>query len=330
MENPNAEGESLESANGAAPDNAAPATDATSPEAPATPAAAPEAPKPKAGPLGLLKRLATHLNIYLLIFILLVVLSAGVVVVGFKRAKNEATQTTIESQKLSQEQIDALKNTDAKVGDPKQVLNVESNAVFAGKVLIRDSLDVAGGIKIGGALSLPGLSVAGTSTFDQIQANKLSLTGDGSIQGQLTVQKTLSVNGGATFGGPISAPLIIAQSLQFSNDLQFSKHIDAGGATPGKSDGSALGIGGTSSVSGTDTAGTVTINTGGNPPVGCFVTITFTQKFNSTPHVVITPVGSGGASLNYYINRSTTNFTICSANSAAAGQNFAFDYIVID
>jgi hypothetical protein len=120
------------------------------------------------------------------------------------------------------------------------------------------------------------------------------------------------------------------QSLQLSGDLQITRHIDAGGGTPGKSDGTALGNGGTSSVSGTDTAGTVTINTGGSPSTGCFATITFTNRFSGTPHVVVTPVGSAAGGLNYYINRSASNFSICATNSAPAGQTFSFDYIVID
>jgi hypothetical protein len=91
-----------------------------------------------------------------------------------------------------------------------------------------------------------------------------------------------------------------------------------------------LGAGGTVSVSGTDTAGTITINTGGSPAVGCFVTITFTQKFNATPHVVVTPVGSAGGGLNYYVNRSASDFSLCTTNPAPGGANFSFDYIALD
>ena len=102
-----------------------------------------------------------------------------------------------------------------------------------------------------------------------------------------------------------------------------------GGGTPGKTDGTALGGGGTASISGTDTAGTVNINTGGGTVAGCFVTIGFTQNFSS-PHVVITPVGSAAAGINYYINRTNSGFSICTTNAAPVGQSFAFDYVVID
>ncbi len=274
--------------------------------------------------------LVGKLNVYLLLFVLIVILSAGIVFIGIQRNKKADITTTIGTQPLTKETIDQLKGSEAKVGDAKQTLSIESNAIFSGKVLFRDSIDIAGAVKIGGTLSLGGLTVSGTSTFDQVQANKLSVAGDTTVQGQLTVQKNLTVTGGASFGGAISVPTLAAQSLQLSGDLQFNRHIDAGGGTPGKSNGTALGSGGTSSLNGTDTAGTLTINTGGGPAPGCFATITFTQSFSSTPHVVVTPVGSAAGGLNYYVNRSTSNFSICTTNNPPAGQSFSFDYIVID
>jgi hypothetical protein len=84
------------------------------------------------------------------------------------------------------------------------------------------------------------------------------------------------------------------------------------------------------SLSGSDTSGSITVNTGGSPPAGCFASVTFSQKFSSTPHVIITPVGSAAAGLQYYVNRSTTGFDICTANSAPSGQTFGFDYIALD
>jgi cytoskeletal protein CcmA (bactofilin family) len=289
-----------------------------------------DTPKPKKSFNKRIQNLINRVNIYLLLFILIIVLAAGIVFVGYQRTKKEAAPVAINTQPLDAEALAKLKGSDAKVGDPKQTLSIESNAIFSGKVLVRDSLDVAGTIKVGGALNLPGITVSGTSAFDQIQANKLSIAGDTNIQGQLTVQKNLTITGGATFGGPISAPQITIQSLQLNTDIQLNRHIDAGGGTPGKTDGSALGSGGTSSVSGSDTAGTVTINTGGGPGAGCYITVNFAQRFNGTPHVVITPVGSGGAGLNYYVNRTTSNFSICSTNAPAGGISFSFDYVAID
>ncbi len=284
--------------------------------------------KKRGGPI---KGILGRINIYLLLFIFLLVIAGVVTALSFlKNQQANNTQAQIQTEPLSKEALDQLRQTDVKVGDPKQVLSVESNAVFAGKVLIRDSLEVAGEIKAGGPLNLPGITVTGDSILNQVQANSLQLNGNANIQGQMNIQNNLSVGGSGSFGGTLTAARLNIQDLQVSGDLQFSKHIDAGGGTPGKSDGAALGGGGTTSISGTDTAGTVAINTGGSPSAGCFVTVNFSQRFNGTPHVVITPVGSAAGALSYYINRASTSFSICSANTPTGGASFAFDYIVID
>lgn len=279
-----------------------------------------------------LKGLAGKFNIYLLLFVFIILIAGIVTFVSYQKSKqNEKKENgAISTQPLSEQDLEKLRQTDVKVGDPKQILSVESNAIFAGKVLIRDSLEVAGQIKVGGPLSLPGITVSGTSTFDQVSVNNLQISGNATIQGQLNVQNNLGVSGNLTVGGTFSAARLNIGSISIDSDLLLSRHIDAGGGTPGKTDGGALGAGGTSSVSGTDTAGTVNINTGGGTAAGCFLTVSFVQRFNAVPHVVITPVGSAAGSLDYYINRSATNFSICTNNAAPVGQNIAFDYIVID
>jgi len=279
---------------------------------------------------GGLKGLASRINIYLLLFILILILACFVVFIGLQRSKKDLGTTTVTTTPLDQATLDQLNGSDASVGDPKQTLSVESNAIFNGGVLVKGSLDVAGALKVGGTLNLPGISVSGDSTFDQINANELAVAGDASVQGTLNVQNNLTVAGSAQFGGPISAPQLSVRSLVLEGDLAISRHIDAGGSTPGLSNGTALGGGGTASISGTDTAGTVTINTGGGPAAGCFATITFAQSFSQVPHVVVTPVGSAGAGLNFYINRTTSSFQICTTNPAPGGANFSFDYIAID
>lgn len=263
-------------------------------------------------------------NIYLLIFLLIVVIGLVVVFISIQRGRKSNIVAPLTTQTLTADTLKQLQTGQTTVGDPKHILNVESNAIFAGTVLVRQSLDVAGDIKVGGNFNLSNIKASGTSTFDQLQASNIT------ISGNAVIQKGLTVNGSGSFAGPLSAPALNINSLQLSGDLQLNRHLDAGGGTPSKSDGGALGGGGTSSVSGSDTAGTVTINTGSGPPAGCFVTVSFAQKFNATPHVVITPVGSAAGNLNYYINRTTTGFSICTANSPPAGSSFSFDYVALD
>lgn len=287
--------------------------------------------KPRKKPGGtLLERLVSHINIYLLIFIFIMVLAGIGVFVSLQNAKKQTEEPTLTTQDLTQEALEQINESEVKVGDPKQTLAIESNAVFSGKVLVRDSLDIAGDIRVGGTVNLPGITVSGSSSFDQLQANNASVSGDVSAEGNLSSQGNLNVAGNATFGGAVSVPTLVVTTLQINGDITFTRHIDAGGPTPGVTKGTALGGGGTASVSGTDTAGTITISTGGGPGAGCFATVSFAQSFGGTPHVVATPVGSAAGGLDWYINRTSTNFSVCTANTPPAGANFAFDYIVID
>ncbi len=279
---------------------------------------------------GGLRGLAGRVNIYLLLFILILVLAGFVVFIGLQRSKKDLSTPSVPTTPLTQETLDQLNGSDASVGDPKQTLSVESNAIFNGAVLVKGSLDVAGSIKVGGTLNLPGIAVSGSSTFDQINANQLAVSGDTGVQGTLNVQKNLTVAGSAQFGGPVSVPQLTVRNLVLEGDLAISRHIDGGGGTPGLTSGNALGGGGTASVGGTDTAGTLTVNTGGSPSAGCFATISFAQSFRQVPHIVITPVGSAAAGLNYYITRTTSSFQVCTTNPAPAGANFSFDWVAID
>lgn len=280
--------------------------------------------------VSVVQRIQKHVNVYLLLFIFLLVVAGAIILVTFLASKKQQSNT-IQTQSLSDDTLKQLATTDVTVGEPKQILSVQSNAVFAGKVLIRDSLEVAGPIQVGGSLSVSGITVSGNSIFEQLQVNKsLSVQGDASVQGKLSVQNSLSVAGGATFGGSISAPAISVNSLQLNGNLTLTRHFAVGGATPSRSAGSALGGGGTVAVSGSDIAGSININTGSGPGAGCFVTVNFVTRYNSTPYVVVTPIGSGAAGLNFYVNRNTSSFSVCTTNNPPATSSFGFDYFIVE
>ncbi len=148
-------------------------------------------------------------------------------------------------------------------------------------------------------------------------------------------EKGITVNGQASFGGPVSAPSITIDSLSIKGDVQFSRHLDAGGGTPSVSGGNAIGSGGTVTVSGTDTAGTVTINVGSGASGGALASVTFASAFNGNPHVIITPIGAlgsapvSGTGQFYLSSRTTTGFTIATSAALGAG-SISFDYVAID
>jgi hypothetical protein len=285
------------------------------PTGPAQPAADPgtaNTPPPKKGGL---RSLPIFKNLWLVVFILVVIASGAVVFVSIKSAK--PTTTVSKAGSLTDQQLASLKGNTTLVGDAKQTLDVQSNSIFEGAVLLRSDLSVAGSLKVGSGISIPSIS------------GGLNVAGDTALQGNLTVQKNLTVSGTASFGN-LSVSTLGVTTLQLRGDLNLNQHINASGGVPGRSLGTAVGGGGTASVSGSDTAGTVNISTGGSPPAGCFITVSFAHNYSGTPHVTITPANSSAASLQYYVNRTNTNFSVCSAGVPAASTNYVFDYIVIN
>lgn len=272
-----------------------------------------------------------NINIYLLLFLIILAVSSAILYIYYQNSNKTKELATINGQELSQEELQKLSASDQQIGDAKQTLTISSNAVFNGRVLVRENLDVAGTIRVGGALSLPGITVSGTSSFENVQiASNLAITGNTSIQGALTVQQNLTVGGNGNFAGQITAPSISVDRLILNSDLQINRHIDAGGGTPAVSRGGGLGGAGTASLSGTDTAGTVNLNFGPGSSPGNLANITFSTPFSQTPHVVITPVGGACANIGYYINRSTTGFSINANSPGSPSSSCAFDYIAID
>ncbi|MBX4191080.1 hypothetical protein KW794_03245 [Candidatus Saccharibacteria bacterium] len=300
-------------------------TDGTeqTPSQPATPEAETPPPKPKG-----IKGFPLFNNLYLVIFGLVVLVGAAVIFISVKSAKPQTTTTKASS--LTDQQISSLKGNTTLVGDAKQTLDIQSNSIFEGQILARADLNVAGSLKVGGPLSIPSISVGGNGSFGQVGVSgPLNVAGDTTMQGALAVQKNLTVAGSASFGS-LNVSSLSVTTLQLKGDISLNQHIITSGGAPGRSNGTALGSGGSASVGGSDTAGTISINTGGSPPAGCFITVNFAKGFGTTPHVVISASNSSAASLQYYTNRSPSNFSVCTANVPAAGTTYVFDYVVIN
>lgn len=270
-------------------------------------------------------------NLYLLAFIVIILLAVIIVGYAYVMGRKSPSAVDIASQTLSQKGFEQLANSESTVGSNDRILNVQSSAVFAGRVLARQDLEVAGNLSLGGTLALTNITASGTAQIGQAQVSKnLTVAGTTSLQGAVTVAGSLQVSGGASFSGTVTAPQVSTSNFQLAGDLTLVRHINAGGATPGRTNGGGLGSGGTSSVSGSDTAGSITINTGSSPAAGCFITVNFATRYNSTPKVQITPVGSVAGGLDYYINRNAAGFSVCVSTPAPAGSSFGFDYFVVN
>ena len=212
----------------------------------------------KKPPKSRLKRIWAAINVYLLIFILLVVLAAIVFVVTYLNSKKEPELPSTALQELTQEDLSEIASGDASVGDPRYVLNIQSDAVFAGNALVRGDLSVAGDIRLGKALTVPNLTVSGTSNLGATQINTLSVAGESilqgrttingaaTIQGRLNVEGELAVGRSLNIGGNFTSAAITTGSLTLTGNgtLNINNHIKAGGPTPSRSTGGGIGGGG--------------------------------------------------------------------------------------
>jgi cytoskeletal protein CcmA (bactofilin family) len=249
-------------------------------------------------------------------------------------SKKLPTTPTIATQQLTEDALKQLANSDATVGGSGQTLTVQGNAVFSGQVLVRSDLSVAGDIKLGGTLVAQNLTASGQVNLADTQINSLQVANGTTFQGAVTIQHDLNVGGTSSFSGPITAGQITVTKLIMSGNaqLQVPNHIAFTGASPSRTSigAGALGAGGSASVNGSDTTGTINVNTGSGTSPGCFITMRFNQPFSSTPHVLISPVGAAAGQAEYYVNRSSSSFSVCTANAAPANQAFAYDYFITD
>lgn len=277
-----------------------------------------------------IKKLFRKVNIYLLIFLLIVALASIFAVVNYLNSKKELPPADIASQKLTPEALKQLSNTDASVGAAAQTLTIQGNAIIDGQTLARGNLNVAGNFQTGGSMTSPNLTISGTSNLGTAQINSLQVAGVVAMQGSTTM-RDLNVAGTSSFSGPITASRITVGDLILSGNanLTVPNHIRFSGPNPGRSiNAGVLGNGGSASVDGSDTSGTINVNSGTNPTPGCFARISFNQRFSNKPHVIVSPVGVAAGQTQFYVNRDTSGFDICTANAAPAGQAFAYDYFV--
>lgn len=232
------------------------------------------------------------------------------------------------------------------LGSPGVELVVDPNAQFNGKVAIAGGLNISGQVQLNNKLTgtdasftqleagntaLSQLNVNGSSTLSNLSLrNGLTVTGATQLQGAVTVSQLLTVNnslnvsGNIAVGGTLSANGFSARNLVSTSTLTIGGHIITGGSTPGIGPGPGIGSNGTVSISGNDSAGTVSVNIGSPGGNGVVAQIAFRNQYGSTPHVVVTAVGASAGA--FYITRSVGGFDIAVASLPPGG--YSFDYIV--
>jgi hypothetical protein len=280
--------------------------------------------------LPFIKRVFRKVNVYFLGFILIVIIAGAIAAVTYFNSQKPPESPDVAGQTLTSEALKQLANTDASVGNTSQTLTIQGNAIIAGETLTRGNLNVAGNLQTGGDITTPNITVSGNANLGATQINDLQVATNTSIQGSTTL-RDLNVSGTSSFGGAMTASQITVTRLILSGNavLEVPNHISFTGTAPKRSiNSSVLGSGGTLSLNGSDTAGTIKINTGNNTSAGCFAQITFQQAYTKEPRVIVSPVGSSAAQTQYYVDRNTTSFSICTLNAAPTNRSFAFDYFV--
>jgi hypothetical protein len=288
----------------------------------------PEPEQPKNNAWDRLKSRANTIASITALFLFLVVLGAFVGYFYSQSKKPQAKTPTIET--LSPEDLKKLTEIGANLGTANQTLNIGANALFRGKVDVGGDLSIGGKLNANGPVTLSQLNITGTTAATGLNVgSNLSVSGTTTLQKAVTVGDLLTVNGGlnvsgAASVGSLNANTIAVRNISISGPLTIG-HLATQGPAPTIVAG-GVGAGGTVSISGNDTAGTININTG-TGPAGALATITFRAGYSSTVHVLLSPLTSGAAASEAFVTRNGGGFQI-HANTPPAGQTLSFDYLV--
>lgn len=303
---------------------------APNPAAPSPDAPPPKQPKGKSWRSTLAHANSISSVVGLLAFILLVGAGIGFVI-GLTRTQPAPKGPTITN--LSEEDIRKLTDLGTNLGTSNQTLNVGANALFRGKADVAGDLSVGGRFNANGPVTLSQLNITGTTALTGLNVGSNLIVG-----GTTTLQRSLTVNDLATFArginvngtasvGALNAGTIAVGNISISGPLTIG-HLSTQGPTPTISTGSGVGAGGTVSISGNDTAGTLNINTGSGTSAGILANVTFRAGYTGTVHVLLSPLTGAAASLPAYVTRTSTGFTVRVDSAPPTGAVFAFDYFV--
>jgi hypothetical protein len=231
---------------------------------------------------------------------------------------------------LTPEEINKLSEIGSSLGNNGQVLNIGADTIFRSKIDVGGDLSVGGHFNANGPVTLSELNISGTTALSGLNVgSNLTVAGSATFLKGITVAGLAGVNGnlnisGATSVNSLNASTISVQTITIAGPLTIG-HLRTQGPAPVINAGS-VGAGGTVSISGNDTSGTVNINTGGGPG-NLLATITFRAAYSSTVHVLLSPVTSSSATAGTYVTRTGGGFQI-HANNPPSSAVLSYDYFV--
>lgn len=274
---------------------------------------------------------------------LILIANAVVISMVMKRQVDAQDEAVRNGVTLSTSTLDKLGVSRNPVGNADTELIIGPNSTFNGKVRMGGDVTVAGQLLLNSKFTATDASLAKLQAGDT-QVQQLNVNGDGTIS-TLNLRKDIKIAGSAQIQGPltvnqlttinnnlnIAGNLAVGGSLSVRNfqvgQLTVTGHLLSSGSKPGVSVGGGAGSNGTVTIGGNDTSGTIAVNTGVGAGNGLLATVTFSQKYSSTPHVVVTPIGKAVPGM--YINRTASGFSI-SVEGAMSPAGYAFDYIIVE
>ena len=270
----------------------------------------------------------------LVVFLTFLVAVGGVIGYYYSKSRQPVTttpKTTIST--LSSAEIAKLGQIGTDLGASGQTLNIGANALFRGKIDVSGDLSIGGHLNANGPVTLSQLNITGTTAATGLNVgSNLNVTGNTTLQqglsvGQLaTFASGINVGGNASFNA-LNAGTLAVRTISISGPLTIG-HLSTQGPVPGMVAGTAVGGGGTTSISGNDTAGTVNLSTGSAPPAGVLATVTFRAPYTSSVHVMLSPITGASASIPAYVTRTSGGFQIRVDSPPPAGSVLNFDYFV--
>ncbi len=305
--------------------------------------------KPGKNPLRTTYR-PSHKATFVGLAVIVAILAVNVAVITFviKKQSGGLSQANQAEVVLTPGVLDRLGVNRGTVGDSGVELVVAPNSRFSGKVQVGGDVSIGGELKLNskftatdaslaqleaGKTSLADLNVNGDATVSALNLrNNLAVAGQTRLQGPVTINQLLTVANNANIagnlavGGVLSTRGFQATNLVVDSTLTIGGHFITRGSPPTATPGPGLGNNGTMSISGTDAAGTISINTGTGAQGGILANVTFRNQYGSSPRVVATVIGGGTGSV--FVNRNTRGFSV-GINGPIAPGGYAIDYIVM-
>jgi hypothetical protein len=180
---------------------------------------------------------------------------------------------------------------------------------------------------INGIKDLDLIVKSNTATLASLNSTTTNLT-----KANLTVTNTTSTLNLTVTGSSTIANLKVTGLTEVAN-LKVNGKIITAGDVPVAQVGTSLTsvLGASVTNDGTDTAGTVVVESGTQTSLaGEIADITFTESYSVEPKIVISGNNSKSAKLGAYVVRTADGFKIMTDDPLALNTEYSFDYIVIE